>query len=209
MLWPEEYAKFEPLVKDDLIGFVRDARTRPPPRPGRAGHFQGSSFRSIVDSAEELSKGVGGHRLHKGVDRDREAAPRNALLRLEVRVCPGNLDVYLEILGLAGVRRAIYRVGSSLKIRYDDRLISDLESAIGDGKVRLVGPHGATARVEAVTPRPSSRTRSDRPPAGRRRRIVAPGAFTNPSSTFRKQFTMLARFHSYSHSCMRFAPSFR
>ena len=151
MLWPEEFAKFEALVKNDLIGFVRGTldRRRDP------AELIITKIIPLDRGPAELSKGVV-VTLHKGVTEEKQL---ETLLR-QVRVRPGNLDVYLEILGLAGVRRAIYRVGSSLKIRYDDRLISDLESAIGDGKVRLVGHRGATARVEAT-----GRRRASNPPA--------------------------------------------
>ncbi len=152
MMWPEEYAKFEAMVKNDLIGFVRGTldRRRDP------AELIISRIIPLERGPAELSKGVV-VTLHKGVTEEKQL---ETLLR-QVRIRPGNLDVYLEILGLVGVRRAIYRVGSSLKIRYDDRLISDLESAIGDGKVRLVGHRGATARVEAVTPSPSPGSDAD------------------------------------------------
>ncbi len=71
------------------------------------------------------------------------------LLR-QFRIRPGNLDVYLEILGLSGVRRAIYKAGAGFKIRHDDRMLSDIEAAVGPGNVRLLGNRGATARVESV-----------------------------------------------------------
>jgi DNA polymerase-3 subunit alpha len=59
------------------------------------------------------------------------------------------LERPLEILGLAGVRRAIYKAGASYKIGHDERLVPDLEAAVGAGNVRLLGQRGATARVEA------------------------------------------------------------
>jgi DNA polymerase-3 subunit alpha len=49
------------------------------------------------------------------------------------------------------VRRAIYKAGASYKIRHDERLVSDLEAAIGAGNVRLLGQRGATASVSAAT----------------------------------------------------------
>ena len=48
------------------------------------------------------------------------------------------------------MRRAVYKAGASLRIRYDDRLIPELEAVVGSGHVRLLGQRGATARVEAV-----------------------------------------------------------
>ncbi len=143
MLWPEEFAKFEDILKNDSIGFVRGSldRRRDP------AELIITKVIPLERGPAELSKGVV-VTLHKGVTEEKQL---ESLLR-QVRVRPGNLDVYLEILGLAGFRRAIYRVGSSLKIRYDDRLISDLETAVGDGRVRLVGHGGATARIESTTP---------------------------------------------------------
>ena len=37
-----------------------------------------------------------------------------------------------------------------MRIRYDDRLIPDLEGVVGPGNVRLLGQRGATARVEPL-----------------------------------------------------------
>jgi DNA polymerase III subunit alpha len=152
MLWPEEYAKFESLVQNDTIVFVRGTldRRRDP------AELIISKIIPLAQAPAELSRGIV-VTLQKGLIEDKNL---ESLLR-QVRVRPGNLDVYLEILGLSGVRRAIYRVGSSLKIRYDERLIADLESAVGDGKVRLVGHRGATARVEAVAVSVASRPESD------------------------------------------------
>ena len=66
----------------------------------------------------------------------------------------GNLDVYLELVGLEGVRRAIYKAGQGLKIRHDDKLVADFESAVGAGNVRLLGPGGSTTRA---VPKPTVR----------------------------------------------------
>ena len=146
MLWPEAYAKFEDLVKNDTIGFVRGTldRRRDP------AELIISKVIPLASGAAELSRGVV-VTLRKGlIDEQKDL---EILLR-KIRVRPGNLDVLLEIVGLAGVRRAIYRVGPSLKIRYDDQLVADLEVTVGAGNVRLVGPRGATARVEAAPPPP-------------------------------------------------------
>ncbi len=62
---------------------------------------------------------------------------------------PGNLDLYLELVGLEHVRRAVYRAGASLAIRYDERLIADLEAVVGAGNVRLRGQRGVTARLDS------------------------------------------------------------
>ncbi len=93
----------------------------------------------------ELTRGVI-VRLHKGLHQTEHL---ERLLRA-VRIRPGNLDLYLEIVGLEQVTRAVYKAGASLRIRYDDRLIPELEAAVGPGLVRLLGHRGATARVEAA-----------------------------------------------------------
>ena len=141
MLWPEEFAKHEDLVKNDLIGFVKGTldRRRDP------AELIITRIIPLERGPAELSRGVV-VRLHKGVH---QAADLERLLRL-VRVHPGNLDLYLEILGLTQVRRAIYKAGASLKVRHDDGLLADLEAAVGAGNVRLLGRRGATARVEST-----------------------------------------------------------
>jgi len=142
MLWPEEFAKFESVLKNDMIGFVRGTldRRRDP------AELIVTKIIPLDRAPAELSRGVV-VTLRKG-DVD-EQGDLESLLR-KIRIRPGNLDVYLEILGLTGVRRAIYRVGTALKVRYDDTLIADLEATVKVGNVRLVGHKGATARVEAV-----------------------------------------------------------
>jgi DNA polymerase-3 subunit alpha len=145
MLWPEEYAKLEDLVKNDLIGFVKGTldRRRDP------AELIVSRIIPLERAPAELSRGVV-VTLRKGVTEDDQVER----LHRQVRNRPGNLDVYLEILGLAGVRRAVYKAGASCKIRHDDKLLPDLEAAVGPGNVRLLGQRGATARVEPTPPAP-------------------------------------------------------
>ena len=140
MLWPEEFAKFESVLKNDTIGFVRGTldRRRDP------AELIVTKIIPLADGPGELSKGVV-VTLRKG--EIEEPGDLERLLRM-IRRRPGNLDVFLELTGLSGVRRAIYRVGPALKIRYDDTLITDLESTVRAGNVRLVGHKGATARFE-------------------------------------------------------------
>src|SRR5262249_45705670 len=95
----------------------------------------------------ELSRGVV-VTLKKGLIEDDHL---HSLLR-HVRNWPGNLDLYFEITGLSGLRRAIYRVGPAPKIRYDDQLIMKLKETVEAENVRLVGHRGATARVDAPAP---------------------------------------------------------
>lgn len=145
MLWPEEFARFESLIKDDSIVFVRGAmnRSRDP------AELVISKILPVERAAAELSRGVV-VTLRKGVHQT------DAIERLHrlVRIRPGNLDLYLEITGLAQVRRAIYRAAPTLKVRHDEQLLSDLEGAVGPGNVRLLGQRGVTTRIETQAPPP-------------------------------------------------------
>ena len=131
MLWPEEFAKMGDLVKNDQIVFVKGTldRRRDP------AELVVSRIIPLEQGPAELTRGVV-VRLHKGMHQTEHL---ERLLRA-VRIRPGNLDLYLEIVGLEQVRRAVYKAGASLRIRYDDRLIPDLEAAVGPGNVRLLGP---------------------------------------------------------------------
>ncbi|MGD0040472.1 MAG: DNA polymerase III subunit alpha [Isosphaeraceae bacterium] len=147
MLWPEEYAKLGELVKNDLIGFVKgtlDRRREP-------AELIISKIMPIETAAAELARGVV-VRLHKGVHQE---ADLERLLRF-VRVRPGHLDLFLEIVGIEHVRRAVYKAGASLRIRYNERLMADMEDVVGSGNVRLLGQRGATARLDSIAqPTPS------------------------------------------------------
>ena len=147
MLWPEEFAKLGDLVKNDLIGFVKGTldRRRDP------GELIITKILPIETASAELARGVI-VRLNQGVHKDEDL---ERLLRF-VRVRPGHLDLYLEIVGIEHVRRAIYQAGPSLRIRYDDQLMADLENVVGSGNVRLLGQRGATARLDSIAqPTPS------------------------------------------------------
>jgi DNA polymerase-3 subunit alpha len=147
MLWPEEFARMAELVKNDQIVFVKGTlnRRRDPPE------FSVSRVMSLEQGRAELARGVV-VRLHKGLHQSEHL---ERLLRA-VRIRPGTLDLYLEIWGLEHIRRAVYKAGASLRVRYDERLIPDLENAVGAGLVRLLGHRGATTRVETVTPTSAS-----------------------------------------------------
>ena len=143
MLWPEEFAKNEPLVLDDTIVFVRGTlnRSRDP------AELVISKVIPIERAPAELARGVV-IQLKKGVQQEADV---ERLLRL-TRVRPGNLDLFLEIIGVGRVRRAIYKAGASFKVRYDETLVADLEGVVGPGNVRLLGHRGATARIDSVAP---------------------------------------------------------
>jgi DNA polymerase III subunit alpha len=152
MLWPEEFAKMADLVKNDQIAFIKGTldRRRDPPE------LIVSRIIPLTQGPAELTRGVI-VRLHKGLHQTEHL---ERLLRA-IRVRPCNLDLYLEIVGLEQVRRAIYKAGASLRIRYDDRLVLDLEDVVGLGFVRLLGQRGATARLDGGAasvsrPRPES-----------------------------------------------------
>jgi DNA polymerase-3 subunit alpha len=161
MLWPEEFAKMEALVRNDQPIFVRGTmdRRRDPPE------LIVNKIMTKEQGRVELTRGVV-VRLHKGVHQDEHL---ERLLRA-IRVHPGNVELYLEIMGLEHVRRAVYKAGSPWRVRYDDRLIADLENAVGVGLVRVVGHRGATARIEAgaaaqlAGDRPAARSLIVRPP---------------------------------------------
>ena len=141
MLWPEEFAKLGELVKNDLIGFVKgtlDRRREP-------AELIISKILPIETASAELARGVV-VRLHKGAHQEEDL---ERLLRL-IRVRPGHLDLQLEIVGIEHVRRAIYKAGPSLRVRYDDQLMADLEHVVGSGNVRLLGQRGATARPDSL-----------------------------------------------------------
>jgi DNA polymerase III subunit alpha len=90
-------------------------------------------------------------RLHKGVHQE---ADLERLLRF-VRVRPGHLDLFLEIVGIEHVRRAVYKAGASLRIRYNERLMADMEDVVGSGNVRLLGQRRATTRIDSITQTPT------------------------------------------------------
>jgi DNA polymerase-3 subunit alpha len=144
MLWPEEFAKMADQVKNDRIVFVKGTldRRRDPPE------LIVSRILTLEQGRAELARGVV-VRLHKGIHQNDHLER----LRRSVKVrTPGNLDLYLEIVGLEHVRRAVYKAGSTWRVRYDDRLVAELENAVGPGLVRLLGHRGATARIEAGAP---------------------------------------------------------
>ncbi|QEH33192.1 DNA polymerase III subunit alpha [Aquisphaera giovannonii] len=146
MLWPEEFAKLGDLVRDDLIGFVKgtlDRRREP-------AELIISKIMPIETAAADLARGVI-VRLNRPALHEEDL---ERLLRL-IRVRPGHLDLYLELTGIEHMRRAIYRAGPSLRVRYDNQLKSDLENVVGIGNVRLLGQRGATARVDSP-PQPSA-----------------------------------------------------
>jgi DNA polymerase-3 subunit alpha len=142
MLWPEEFAKMDDVIKNDEIGWIKGTvdRRRDP------AELIVSRFIPLDKGPAELTRGVI-VRLHKGMH---QSGHLERLLRA-VRIRPGNLDLFLEIIGLEDIRRAIYKAGASLRLRYDERLIADLEAIVGPGLVRLLGHRGGTARMEAVT----------------------------------------------------------
>jgi DNA polymerase-3 subunit alpha len=142
MLWPEEFAKMADLVKNDSVVWVKGTldRRRDPPE------LVISKIIPHENGPAELPRGVI-VRLQKASHRLEHL---ERLLRA-VRIRPGNLDLYFEIVGLEQIHRAIYKAGPALKVRYDDKLIPELEGAVGSGQVRLLGPRGATARIDAGT----------------------------------------------------------
>jgi DNA polymerase-3 subunit alpha len=146
MLWPEEFDKSADLVKNDDIVFVKGTLSR----QREPAELIISRIIPLANGPAELTKGVV-IRLSKGLHQPEHL---EKLLRA-IRIRPGGLELYLEIVGLENVRRAIFRAGSSLRIRHDEKLIADLEIAVGEGNVRLLGQRGTTTRVAPLAARPS------------------------------------------------------
>ena len=137
MLWPEEFAKNESLIQEDAIVFVKGTmnRTREP------AELVVNRVIPIERAPAELSRGIV-VTLRKGSHQDGDVERLHRQVRSRSN---GNLEVYFEVFGLTGVRRAIFRAGSSHRVRLDDQLLADLESAVGAGNVRLVGQGGSTS----------------------------------------------------------------
>ncbi len=138
MLWPEEFSKYEALVKNDLVGFVKGTidRRRDP------AELVVNKVIPFERGLAELSRGVV-VRIHKARHRDEDLA------RLEraVRVHQGDLDLYLELVGIENFKRVVYRASPSHRVRRDEGLIAALEEVVGEGNVRMLGRRGATARL--------------------------------------------------------------
>ena len=152
MLWPSDFSKYEPILKEDFIGFVKGtiSRRNDPPE------LVITRVIPLDRAATELSKGLI-VRLHKVSTQPNDL---DRLLRT-VRAYPGNLDLYLEVLGLAKVRRAIYKAGANLKIRHDERMLADLETTFGADNVRLIGHRGSAGREDARQAAPVANDATD------------------------------------------------
>jgi DNA polymerase-3 subunit alpha len=135
MLWPEDFAKNQELVKEDAIVFAIGSldRRRDP------AEFIISRIIPIERAPRELAKGVI-VTLHKGLTEDDQL---DRLARL-VRQRSGGTEMFIEIRGVAGVRRAVYRAGSAFRVHVDEHLVPSLEAAVGTGNVRLMGASGAS-----------------------------------------------------------------
>jgi DNA polymerase-3 subunit alpha len=150
MLWPEEYAKLENLVREDSIGFIRGTidRRRDP------AELVVNRFIPLEQAATELARGIV-LTLNKTT---LEAADIERLQRVLRHRQGGPLELYLEIEGLDGFRRIILRAGPSWKVRHDDRLIVEIEAILGPQRARLLGPGGAVTRPSPVHPVAKART---------------------------------------------------
>jgi DNA polymerase-3 subunit alpha len=145
MLWPEEFSRFEPFLKDDAVVFLKGSmnRTREP------AELVVTKVIPFDSAAAELTRGVV-VTLRKGVHQYEQLERLHRL----VRIRPGNLDLYLEVTGVGHVRRAVFRAGAGMRLRHDENLLRELESAVGAGNVRLLGHRGSTARPEDTKDRP-------------------------------------------------------
>jgi DNA polymerase-3 subunit alpha len=142
MVWPEEFARMGDLVKNDAIAFVKGTldRRRDP------AQLVISRIVPREQGPDELARGLV-VRLRKGLH---QAEHLERLLRA-VRIHPGGLDLYLEIVGLEQVRRAIYKAGTSLRVHFDELLLADLEHAVGAGNTLLLNQRGAATPFDTST----------------------------------------------------------
>ena len=142
MLWPEEFAKLGELVKNDLIGFVKgtlDRRREP-------AELIISKIMPIETASAELARGRGRpapQGVHSG-GRPGAAAPVRPGPSRAPRPLPRDRAASSTSAGRST------RPAPRFAIRYDDRLMADLEDVVGSGNVRLLGQRGATARVEPL-----------------------------------------------------------
>jgi DNA polymerase III subunit alpha len=145
MLWPEEFARNEDKVKDDAVVFVKGSlsRQRDP------AEVIISEVIPIEQAEARLSRGLI-VTLRKGITEEKHLDTICKLIQRR----SGNLDVFLEIYGLPGVRRAVYKAGSSVRFAYDRDVIAALEKVLGPDNVRLRGQNGTTARADARPPAP-------------------------------------------------------
>ena len=109
------------ILKDDFIGFVQGTISTAE-RPARADHHQ---VIPMDRGAAELSRGLIGPapQGQHPAGRPRPPAPDRPRLPRQPRPLPRSQQ-------LAKVRRAIYKAGSNLKIRHDDRMLADLEIGV-------------------------------------------------------------------------------
>ena len=147
MLWPSDFSKYESMLKEDFIGFLKGTISR----RSDPAELVVTKVIPLDRGPTELSKGVM-VRLHKISTQPNDI---DRLLRM-VRAYPGNLDLYLEVLGLEKIRRAIYKAGANLKIRHDERMLADLEIAFGADNIRLIGHRGSAGREESRQTLPSA-----------------------------------------------------
>lgn len=149
MLWPEDFAKNEELVKPDAIGFARGTldRRRDP------AEFIISEFIPLEQGPSRLAAGMVLTLRWKSL-----SAPTIDRINRMLANRSGTLDVYLELLEFADLNRVIFRVGPNHRVRFDTQLVGDLEAILGPGSIRFIGKTGQTFRVAAPPPPALART---------------------------------------------------
>ena len=99
-----------------------------------------------VDRApSELARGVV---LTLHADSQREGDLER--LQYAVRQTSGGLELYLELLGLSGIRHALFKAGPNYRVRYDAAVRKTLEEIVGVGNVRPYGPGGLAPQTAPV-----------------------------------------------------------
>lgn len=139
MLWPEAFAKLEPVLKPDAIGFVVGTmnRSRDP------AEFVVSNFVPLERAAMSMSTGLfltlrAGAQRVEDLDRLRRILSRR----------PGGLEVYFELFGVENVHRAVYKAGASSRVRLDPDMIPEIEAVLGRDSVRLLGRNNVPFTVD-------------------------------------------------------------
>jgi DNA polymerase III subunit alpha len=127
VLWPEEFAKNEVLVKQDTIVHLCGTidRRRDPAE---------LTVRRIIPlerSRRELSTGV-----LVQLSSSRCLAPLVVVLDRATQDRSGDLDLFLRL------GASVLKASAFWKLPYDDRLFWDLEGIVGAGHVFLVGNNG-------------------------------------------------------------------
>ncbi len=151
MLWPEDFAKNEELVQEDRIVFLRGSidRSREP------AELVVTKIIPIEEGPAELARGV-----ILRISKNRHQPRMIGQLASTVLRFGGTLDLFLEVTGIPGYTRIVYRACNQLKVRADSVFVDNVERLLGRGQVEFIG--NDRARIPA-NPVPHGTSREDSP----------------------------------------------